>query len=80
MKTPGNNGSPKEGDSLREGRNMDTRPEKILEGAIDMHCHGYPEVACDVKMRMEDLEWLKLAADENMKDVMLKSHMWPTVA
>ena len=66
-------------DPLSEEREMDTRADKILEGAIDMHCHGYPEVAFDVKMRMEDLAWLKLAADAKMKAVVLKSHMWPTV-
>ena len=53
--------------------------DQLLEGAIDFHCHGYPEISFDVKMRMEDLESAQLAAQAKMKGFVLKSHMWPTV-
>ena len=58
---------------------MNALADKLLEDAVDIHCHGYAEIAFDVKTRMEDLDWLKLAADAKMKAIVLKSHMWPTV-
>jgi hypothetical protein len=58
---------------------MITQPDQLLEGAIDLHCHGYPEIALDVKMRVEDLEAAQLSARARMKGFVLKSHMWPTV-
>jgi len=46
---------------------------------MDLHCHGYPEISFDVKMRVEDLEAAQLAAQAGMKGFVLKSHMWPTI-
>ncbi len=53
--------------------------DQLLEGAIDLHCHGFPEISFDVKMRVEDLDAARLAAQAKMKGFVLKSHMWPTV-
>jgi len=61
------------------GGEMITKADKLLEGAIDLHCHGYPEISFDVKMRVEDVEAAQLAARAGMKGFVLKSHMWPTV-
>jgi hypothetical protein len=61
------------------GKGMLTQPDKLLEGGIDLHCHGYPELSFEVKMRLDDLEALQVAAKAGMKGIMLKSHMWPTV-
>lgn len=58
---------------------MITQADRLLEGAIDLHCHGYPEISFDVKMRVDDLEAAQLAAQAGMKGFVLKSHMWPTV-
>jgi hypothetical protein len=58
---------------------MISQLDRLLEGAIDLHCHGYPEVSFDCKMRVEDLEAARLAAQAKMKGFVLKSHMWPTV-
>lgn len=58
---------------------MISKPDQLLEGAIDLHCHGYPEISFDVKMRVEDLEAAQLAAQAGMKGFVLKSHMWPTI-
>jgi len=58
---------------------MITQADRLLEGGIDLHCHGYPEISFDVKMRVEDLEAAQLAAQAGMKGFVLKSHMWPTV-
>lgn len=53
--------------------------DRLLEGSVDTHCHGYPELSYDVKMRVEDLEAFRLAAQAKMKGIVLKSHMWPTI-
>jgi hypothetical protein len=58
---------------------MISQADRLLEGAIDLHCHGYPEISFDVKMRVEDLEAAQLAAQAGMRGFVLKSHMWPTV-
>jgi hypothetical protein len=58
---------------------MRSEADRLLEGAIDLHCHGYPEISFDLKMRVEDLEAAQLAAQAGMKGFVLKSHMWPTV-
>src|SRR4030042_268686 len=58
---------------------MISQADRLLEGAIDLHCHGYPEISFDVKMRVEDLEAAQLAAQARMKGFVLKSHMWPTI-
>jgi hypothetical protein len=57
---------------------MQSQADQLLEGTIDLHCHGYPEITVDVKMRVEDLEAARLAAQAGMKGFVLKSHMWPT--
>jgi hypothetical protein len=59
--------------------NMIHEADELLKGAIDLHCHGYPEISFDVKMRLEDLESVQLAASAGMKGIVFKSHMWPTV-
>jgi hypothetical protein len=58
---------------------MITQSQRLLEGAIDLHCHGYPEVSFDCKMSVEDIETANLAAQAKMQGFVLKSHMWPTV-
>ncbi len=53
--------------------------DRLLEGAIDLHHHGYPEISFDAKMRLEDVDELRLARDAGMLGIVLKSHMFPTV-
>ncbi|NIS62861.1 MAG: hypothetical protein GTO13_19830 [Proteobacteria bacterium] len=50
----------------------------LLEGAIDMHYHGYPELTLSVRTRMDDVEVLELARDLGMRGIVIKSQMWPT--
>ena len=50
----------------------------LLQGAIDMHYHGYPEITLGVKARLEDEEVLKLARDMGMRGIVIKSQMWPS--
>lgn len=53
--------------------------DELLENAIDMHCHCYPEFTLEAKKRMEDVEWITLAAKMGMRGAVLKSHFWPTM-
>lgn len=53
--------------------------DELLTNAIDMHCHCYPEFSLEAKKRMEDVEWITLAARMGMRGAVLKSHFWPTV-
>ena len=50
----------------------------LLEGAIDMHYHGYPELTLSVRARMDDVEVLKLAGRLGMRGIVIKSQMWPS--
>lgn len=53
--------------------------DDILSGAIDLHHHGYPEVALASLTRHEDTDELITCRDAGMAGLVLKSHMWPTV-
>ncbi|HYW77387.1 MAG TPA: DUF6282 family protein [Gammaproteobacteria bacterium] len=53
--------------------------DKLLQGAIDFHHHGYPELSLKATTRTEDVEELKMARAAGMAGIVLKSHMWPTV-
>lgn len=53
--------------------------DDLLQGAIDIHHHGYPEVSFEQRMRLDDADMLIHAREAGMAGVVLKSHMWPTV-
>ncbi|MGV8882885.1 MAG: DUF6282 family protein [Rhodoglobus sp.] len=50
----------------------------ILEGAIDLHRHGYPEVSADLRTADDDSTDIALCRDAGMAAVVMKSHTWPT--
>jgi hypothetical protein len=52
---------------------------ELLNGAIDIHFHGYPEISFDVTCSAEDIENFELAQKAGFKAIVLKSHFWPTV-
>lgn len=54
------------------------RVSPLLQGAIDMHYHGYPEITLGLKARLEDVEVLELARQMGMRGLVIKSQMWPT--
>ncbi|MDF1593585.1 MAG: DUF6282 family protein [Desulfobacterales bacterium] len=54
------------------------RVSPLLQGAIDMHYHGYPEITLGVKARLEDVEMLKMARSMGMRGIVIKSQMWPS--
>lgn len=53
--------------------------EGILEGAVDLHRHGYPEISDDLRTPASDVEDVRMCRDAGMSAVVLKSHIWPTV-
>jgi hypothetical protein len=55
-----------------------TMIDELMQGAIDLHCHGYPEISRESLRRMEDIESFSQAASMGMRAVVLKSHVWPT--
>jgi sugar phosphate isomerase/epimerase len=50
-----------------------------LDGAIDLHVHGQPDLSTAFQNRGDDLEVASLAADYGMSGWVLKSHLWPTM-
>jgi len=56
-----------------------SQADELLVGAVDMHLHGYPEIALEVRQRLEDVEVLEGARAAGMRGVVLKSHLWPTM-
>jgi hypothetical protein len=56
-----------------------TDVDRALEGAFDLHRHGYPEVTFATRTRLEDVEDLTLCREAGFRGVVMKSHMWPTV-
>jgi hypothetical protein len=53
--------------------------DRLVEGAIDFHHHGYPEIAYEQKTRHEDFDELAISRAAGMAGIVLKSHMFPTV-
>jgi len=51
----------------------------LLQGAIDMHYHGYPEITLRVKGRLDDERVLRQAGAMGMRGMVIKSQMWPTM-
>ena len=51
----------------------------LLQGAIDMHYHGYPEITLGVRARVDDVEALEMARDMGMRGFVIKSQMWPSI-
>lgn len=53
---------------------------ELMRGAVDLHTHSHPEIGLDVPKRFEDWEWAVAARDLGMRAIVLKSHLWPTMA
>lgn len=50
-----------------------------LQGAFDLHRHGYPEITFDVRTRESDVADLTGCREAGFRGIVLKSHMWPTM-
>ena len=55
------------------------KADLLLDGAIDMHAHGYPQFTLNMPGRQNNYEWAKAAANAGMAGIVMKSHIWPTV-
>jgi hypothetical protein len=53
--------------------------DRLLLGAIDVHCHGYPELSLEQPTRVDDVENCRRMAAAGMRAVVIKSHLWPTM-
>lgn len=54
------------------------REDKLLQGAFDMHAHGYPEFTLGMPARVDNTEWARLAGQAGMRGFIVKSHVFPT--
>lgn len=50
----------------------------VLEGAVDVHVHGQPDLATRFENRGSDLAVMRLARQYGIDGWVLKSHLWPT--
>jgi hypothetical protein len=64
-----------------EGSPLEALPEEfgtLLDGAIDVHVHGQPDLAAGLRNRGDDLAVLRLAHAYGIRGWVLKSHLWIT--
>lgn len=57
---------------------MKKKADALMEGAVDIHAHAYPEHTLKTEPRVDSLEWARLAKEFGMKGFVMKSHIWPT--
>jgi len=50
----------------------------LLQGAIDLHAHAYPEFSLRMRGRVNDIEWAELAREAGMRAIVMKSQVFPT--
>lgn len=58
---------------------MKDKARELLNGSIDMHVHGFPDISLQVLNSMEDIENIRLAQSAGMRAVVLKSHVWSSI-
>lgn len=58
---------------------MESPLDRILHQGVDLHCHGYPELAPDGGARLDDVELARAMGQAGLRGFVLKSHFWPTV-
>lgn len=51
----------------------------LVEGSVDLHTHGFPEVHPGLGMALDDFEQAEYAKLRGMAGYVLKSHLWPTM-
>jgi len=63
---------------MRPVKSMRSKADELLLGAIDMHCHGFPEFSLEFPNRFSDEETVQMMIDAGMGGVVFKSHFYPT--
>lgn len=62
------------------GNEMNENINSLLKGAVDMHCHSYPEISLDfMNTRQEDIEALEECKQYGMQGIVYKANMFPTI-
>jgi hypothetical protein len=54
--------------------------DRLLQGAVDLHHHGFPEFSFDHPTRLDDAAELTHARAAGMAGIVLKSHFFPTTS
>jgi hypothetical protein len=53
--------------------------DELLQGAIELHAHAYPEFSLRMRGRVHEIEWAELARTAGMRAIVMKSQVFPTV-
>jgi len=53
--------------------------DRLLQGAIDLHAHAFPEFSLKIRGRVHGVEWAELAKAAGMRAIVMKSQVFPTV-
>jgi hypothetical protein len=53
--------------------------DQLLQGAIELHAHAYPEFSLRMRGRVHEIEWAQLARAAGMRAIVMKSQVFPTV-
>ncbi len=53
--------------------------DRLLQGAIDLHAHAFPEFSLKIRGRVHGVEWAELARAAGMRAIVMKSQIFPTV-
>jgi hypothetical protein len=53
--------------------------DQLLQGAIELHAHAYPEFSLRMRGRVHEIEWAELARAAGMRAIVMKSQVLPTV-
>ena len=53
--------------------------DRLLQGAIDLHAHAFPEFSLKMRGRVHAIEWAEIARAAGMRAIVMKSHLFPTV-
>jgi hypothetical protein len=53
--------------------------DRLLQGAVELHAHAYPEFSLRMRGRVHEIEWAELARAAGMRAIVMKSQVFPTV-
>ena len=52
---------------------------ELMEGAVDLHYHGFPDTSIQEGHRIDNVEVLEMARSYGMLGIVFKSNFWPTM-
>jgi hypothetical protein len=53
--------------------------DRLIQGAIELHAHAYPEFSLRMRGRVNEIVWAELAKASGMRAIVMKSQVFPTV-